>query len=174
MEQAVEHRGDGRGIAEELPLSFTGRFDVSSADARFWRPLTPIERRHLLEVLQDRAERASTLITSRVPVKGWHDLIGEPTHADAICDRLIHTAYVIELHGPSLRETRAQPGGPTAVDLGPHQPPRPSPSALESGREGSEVDAARRLERGDNRGASLRSDERSRSSARVITIVRTV
>jgi hypothetical protein len=54
------------------------------------------------------AERASTLITSQVPVKGSHDLIGEPTHADATCDRLIHTAYVIELQGPSLRETRAR------------------------------------------------------------------
>jgi DNA replication protein DnaC len=49
-----------------------------------------------------------TPITSRVPVKGWHDLIREPTHADAICDRLFHTAYVIELQGPSLRETRAR------------------------------------------------------------------
>ena len=52
--------------------------------------------------------RASTLITRQVPVKGWHDLIGEPTHADAICDHLMHMAYVIELQGPSLRETRAR------------------------------------------------------------------
>jgi hypothetical protein len=60
-------------------------------------------------------------------VKGWHDLIGEPTHADAICDRLIHTAYVIELQGPSLRETRAraQQGSPSGD--GPEPPPEPSP-----------------------------------------------
>jgi len=66
-----------------------------------WRlaPLTTTERYDLLE---DRAERASTLITSQLPVKVWHDVIGEPTLADAICDRLIHTAHVIELHGPSL------------------------------------------------------------------------
>jgi hypothetical protein len=57
---------------------------------------------------EDRSERASTLITSQVPVKAWHELIGEPTIADSICDRLIHTAYLIELHGPSLRETRAK------------------------------------------------------------------
>jgi IstB-like ATP binding protein len=41
-------------------------------------------------------------------VKTWHELIGEPTIADSICDRLVHTAYVIELQGPSLRETRAK------------------------------------------------------------------
>jgi len=39
-----------------------------------------------------------------VPVKAWHELIGEPTIADSICDRLVHTAYVIELQGPSLRD----------------------------------------------------------------------
>ncbi len=84
-------------------------------------PLAPTERRDLLEVLEDRAERASTLITSQVPVKGWHDLIGEPTHADAICNRLIHTAYVIELQSPSLREmrARAQQGSPSGGDTEP-------------------------------------------------------
>jgi len=71
-------------------------------------PLTPSERHDLLEVLDDRAERASTLITSQLPVKAWHDIIGEPTLADAICDRLIHTAHVIDLHGPSMREVRAK------------------------------------------------------------------
>jgi DNA replication protein DnaC len=71
-------------------------------------PLTSGERHDFLEILEDRTERASTLITSQVPVKAWHDLIGEPTLADAICDRLVHTAYVIELAGPSLRETRAK------------------------------------------------------------------
>ena len=60
-------------------------------------PLTTTERYDLLEVLEDRAERASTLNTSQLPVKAWHDVIGEPALADAICDRLIHTAHVIEL-----------------------------------------------------------------------------
>ena len=75
-------------------------------------PLTTPERHDLLEVLEDRAERASTLITSQLPVKAWHDVIGEPTLADAICDRLIHTAHVIELHGPSMREVRAKASRP--------------------------------------------------------------
>jgi IstB-like ATP binding protein len=82
--------------------------DLLAIDDWGLAPLTAAERRDLLEILEDRTERAATLITSQIPVKGWHDLIGEPTLADAICDRLIHTAYVIELSGPSLRESRAK------------------------------------------------------------------
>ena len=80
--------------------------------------LTSVERQDVLEILEDRSEHVSTLITSQVPVTGWHDLIGEPTIADSICDRLVHTAYIIELQGPSLRETRAkaQHADPTGND----------------------------------------------------------
>lgn len=70
-------------------------------------PLTDLERRDLLEILEDRHERASTLVTSQLPVKSWHEAIGEATHADAICDRLIHNAHRIELKGASLRERSA-------------------------------------------------------------------
>lgn len=84
-------------------MGFTGRIHDWGLAA-----LTSTERQDVLEILEDRSERTSTLITSQVPVKGWHDLIGEPTIADSICDRLVHTAYVIELQGPSLRETRAK------------------------------------------------------------------
>jgi DNA replication protein DnaC len=92
-------------------------------------PLTTPERHDLLEVLEDRAERASTLITSQLPVKAWHDMIGEPTLADAICDRLIHTAHVIELHGPSMREVRAKAARSAsgAADSASSAPPTPSP-----------------------------------------------
>jgi DNA replication protein DnaC len=72
-------------------------------------PLKDQERRDLLEILEDRHERASTVITSQLPVKAWHEAIGEPTLADAICDRLIHTAHKIELKGSSLREKKAKP-----------------------------------------------------------------
>ncbi len=71
-------------------------------------PLKDAERRDLLEVIEDRYERASTLITSQLPVKSWHEVIGDATLADAICDRLVHCAHRIELKGPSLRETRAR------------------------------------------------------------------
>jgi DNA replication protein DnaC len=70
------------------------------------------QRRDLLEIIEDRHGRSSTLIASQLPVKAWHDLIGEPTYADAILDRLVHNAYRLELEGEhSLRETvpKAQP-----------------------------------------------------------------
>ncbi|MGH2376434.1 MAG: IS21-like element helper ATPase IstB [bacterium] len=74
-------------------------------------PLKDQERRDLLEVIEDRYERASTLITSQLPVKSWHEVIGDATLADAICDRLVHCAHRIELKGPSLREAKAKPAG---------------------------------------------------------------
>ena len=67
------------------------------------------ERRDLVEVIEDRAERASTLIASQLPVKDWHGVIGDPNQADAICDRLLHQAHRIDLKGSSLRETQAAP-----------------------------------------------------------------
>ena len=94
-------------------------------------PLTSPERHDLLEVLEDRTERAATLITSQVPVTAWHELIGEPTLADAICDRLIHTAYVIELAGPSLRQTRANTPR-ASTDEGDAEPPA-APAVRPSG-----------------------------------------
>lgn len=66
-------------------------------------PLKDVERRDLLEIFEDRYDRGSTLVTSQLPVKSWHEVIGEPTLADAICDRLVHCAHRIELKGPSLR-----------------------------------------------------------------------
>ncbi|HLF48834.1 MAG TPA: IS21-like element helper ATPase IstB [Methylomirabilota bacterium] len=72
-------------------------------------PLKDQERRDLLEVVEDRYERASTLITSQLPIKAWHEVIGDATLADAICDRLVHCAHRLELKGPSLREAKARP-----------------------------------------------------------------
>ena len=73
--------------------------------------LTAPQRREMLEVLEDRHERRSTLVASQLPVEHWHKTIGEPTHADAILDRLVHNAYRIELKGESMRKTNAR-GGP--------------------------------------------------------------
>lgn len=70
-------------------------------------PLTPAERRDLLEILDDRYSRGSTLITSQFPVNTWHELIGEPTIADAILDRLVHAAHKITLKGDSMRKARS-------------------------------------------------------------------
>jgi len=78
-------------------------------------PLKDQERRDLLEVVEDRYERASTLITSQLPIKAWHEVIGDATLADAICDRLVHCAHRLELKGPSLREAKARPAAKGAA-----------------------------------------------------------
>ena len=68
--------------------------------------LNASQRCDLMEIVEERHARASTLIASQLPVKAWYDLIGEPTFADAILDRLVHNAYRLELEGPrSMRET---------------------------------------------------------------------
>ena len=73
-----------------------------------WGPeaLNADQARDLLEIVEDRYDKGSIVITSQVPVDRWHDLIGVPTLADAILDRVIHNAYRIELAGESLRKRR--------------------------------------------------------------------
>lgn len=68
------------------------------------------QRRDLLEICEERYQRKSTLITAQVPVAKWHDLIAQPTIADAILDRIIHNAHRIELKGESMRKKKSQPG----------------------------------------------------------------
>jgi DNA replication protein DnaC len=58
----------------------------------------------LLEIIDDRHEMRSVIITSQVPVEQWYEIIGNPTIADAVLDRLVHNAYRIELTGESLRK----------------------------------------------------------------------
>jgi DNA replication protein DnaC len=70
-------------------------------------PLTAEQRRDLLEIVDDRHGRASTVVTSQLPVTHWHEHIGNPTIADAVLDRLVHSAHRIELKGESLRKLRA-------------------------------------------------------------------
>ncbi len=64
------------------------------------------QRNDILEVLEDRYGRASTVVTSQLPLKKWHEWIGDPTTADAILDRLVHNAYKLELAGPSGRKEK--------------------------------------------------------------------
>jgi DNA replication protein DnaC len=71
-------------------------------------PLTPDGRRDLLEILDDRYQARSTLITSQLPVAKWHQYLDDPTLADAILDRVIHNAHRIELEGESLRKGKGE------------------------------------------------------------------
>ena len=71
-------------------------------------PLDASARHDLLEIVEDRYGRRATIITSQIPPAHWHELIGDPTYADAILDRLLHNAHRIELTGESLRKTRKQ------------------------------------------------------------------
>lgn len=73
-------------------------------------PLTDGERRQFLEVLEDRSGTKATVVASQLPVSSWHDVIGEPTVADAILDRLVHNAHRIELKGASMRKQRPVKG----------------------------------------------------------------
>ncbi len=70
-------------------------------------PMTPQGRQDLLEIVDDRIPGLSTAITSQLPVENWHAYVGEPTLADAILDRLVHSAHSIALKGESLRKRKA-------------------------------------------------------------------
>ena len=68
----------------------------------------PESRMSLLEILEDRIGRRSSIIVSQIPISKWHQVIGDPTIADAICDRIVHTSHRIELKGDSLRKKYRQ------------------------------------------------------------------
>ena len=70
--------------------------------------ITAQQRQDLMEVIEDRHGRGSTLIASQLPTEHWHDYIGSATLADAIMDRLLHGAHRLNLKGESLRKTNAQ------------------------------------------------------------------
>ena len=70
-------------------------------------PLTDADRHELLEILEDRHEIRSTMVTSQLPVDAWYEAIDHPTLADAILDRLIHNAYQLSLKGESMRRHKA-------------------------------------------------------------------
>jgi len=71
--------------------------------------LTDQQRLDLLEIFEERYRRKSTLITAQLPVAQWHDMIGEPTIADAILDRVVHNAHRFSLEGDSMRKQKTKP-----------------------------------------------------------------
>lgn len=70
--------------------------------------MTDAQRRNLMDIVKERYGRGSTMITSQLPISASHEVIGEPTFADAILDRIVHNAYRLELEGASLRKTIAK------------------------------------------------------------------
>jgi DNA replication protein DnaC len=101
------------------------RLKMAKADGSYLKELARIEKQHLiifddfglqpldnqnritlLEIMEDRHNKGSIMITSQIPVQGWYDIIGEKTIADAILDRLIHQSHRIELGGESMRRKR--------------------------------------------------------------------
>lgn len=97
-------RGDGR---YPKLIARLAKADLLILDDWATALLTDEQRRDLFEIAEDRYQRRATLITAQLPVKHWHETIGDPTLADAILDRLIHNAHTINLKGESMRKKKA-------------------------------------------------------------------
>lgn len=89
-------------------LAKLARTDVLLLDDWGLGTLKEAQRHDLLEVLEDRYGRTSTVVTSQLPIAKWHEWIGDPTLADAILDRLVNNAYKVDLKGNSRRKEKAQ------------------------------------------------------------------
>jgi DNA replication protein DnaC len=99
-ELAIAH-GEGRYLRL---LKILAQVDVLILDDWGLTPLNAEQRRDLLELIEDRHARKSTIVTSQLPVDSWHEWLGDETLADAILDRLVHNAYKINLKGESMRK----------------------------------------------------------------------
>lgn len=116
-------RADGR-LARLLAA--WARVDVLVIDDFVLRPLGPDQAADVLEVIEDRVQLRSTIVTSQLPVVMWHEALGEPTVADGILDRLLENVHRIELRGESMRRPSS---APAAGDAGPGDASPPSPSS---------------------------------------------
>ena len=103
FETLLQSKADGSHLKTLTKLAKT---DILILDDLFLTALCDAERKDLLEIIEDRHHKAPTVITSQCPTKDWHHIIGEPTIADAICDRLLHHSYKIELKGDSIRKNK--------------------------------------------------------------------
>jgi DNA replication protein DnaC len=96
-------------------LTRLAKLDLLAIDDWLISPLKDGERRDLMEIIEERTERASTLIASQLPTGEWHGVIGDPNQADAILDRLLHNAHRIEMKGPTMRNTTALDTAPASA-----------------------------------------------------------
>jgi len=107
-------RADGR---HPRLLASLLRIDLLILDDWGTMPLTHDQRHDLFEIVEDRYARRSTLVAGQLPVTHWHQIIGDPTLADAILDRLVHNAHKITLKGDSMRKRRSAPSSTTKKEL---------------------------------------------------------
>lgn len=106
LQELAVSRGDGTYGKTLVRLA---KLDLLAIDDWLLAPLRDPERRDLVEVIEDRSERTSTLVASQLPATDWHASIGDPNLADAICDRVLNNAHRIEMKGPSMRRTKGDP-----------------------------------------------------------------
>jgi len=125
FETLHQAHGDGSHLKT---LTRLAKVQLLIIDDFLLTPPSDCERRDLLEIVEDRYQSGATVITSQCPIIDWHPNIGDPTLADAICDRLFHNAYKIELRGDSLRRKQNQHDDLAA---GPHHP-QPHPGQPKS------------------------------------------
>src|SRR3990167_6929274 len=103
FEMLLQSKADGSHLKM---LTRLAKVQLLIIDDLFLTPLDDPQRNDLLEIIEDRYHNAPTIITSQCPIKDWHPIIGEPTVADAILDRLLHHSFKIELKGESIRKTK--------------------------------------------------------------------
>lgn len=127
LASALGHQACAQGyrVLYQHNTKLFGRMKIAKADGSYLRELAKIEKQHLLiiddfglqpldaqsraalmEIIEDRHGKCSTIITSQIPVSKWHEIIGEQTIADAILDRIVHNAHRVEMKGESLRKKR--------------------------------------------------------------------
>lgn len=104
FEDLAVAKGDGRYL--KLLAAFA-KADLLVLDDYGLEQLSRDQRHDLLEILEDRHGLKSTLVTSQLPIDHWHEQVGDPTLADAILDRLVHSAYKMQLDGGSMRKKNA-------------------------------------------------------------------
>ena len=105
-------RGDG-SLGKKL--QYLAKIELLILDDFGLKPLTATEKHDLLELIEDRHGLRSTLVTSQLPIKTWHEYLGEPTVADALLDRLLHNAHRVELRGASMRKQNRELDGKSQV-----------------------------------------------------------
>lgn len=137
LASAIGHQACALGyrVLYQHSTKLFGRMKIAKADGSYLKELAKIEKQHILliddfgiqpldaqsrsalmEIIEDRHGKSSTIITSQIPISKWHEIIGEQTIADAILDRIVHDAHRIEMKGESLRKKK-QPKNEEEINL---------------------------------------------------------